>query len=122
MSAPKFNGGQKTKALTEFVDIYPSLCELCGLPLPGHLNGTSFVPLMKEPDMEWKKAVFSRWRDGDSIRTDRYRYTEYTNDKGQVYARMLYDHQLDPMEHVNISELPENKELVERLRMMLRNI
>ncbi|MFC1558728.1 sulfatase, partial [candidate division KSB1 bacterium] len=119
VSARYFKGGQKTNALTEFVDIYPSLCDLCGLQLPGHLQGNSFVPLLRKPNKKWKKAVFSRYRDGDSVRTDRYRYTEYTNDKGQVYARMLYDHQLDPMENVNISELPENRELVERLRKVL---
>ncbi len=120
ISAPGFKGGNKTMALSEFVDIYPSLCELCGLPLPEHLEGTSFVPLMKNPENPWKKAIFSRFYNGDSIRTDRYLYTEWTNDKGNMYARMLYDHRIDPKENINIAERPENKDLVNRLSNMLK--
>ncbi|MCF8432267.1 MAG: sulfatase, partial [Melioribacteraceae bacterium] len=48
--------GSNTDALTEFVDIYPSLCEMSGLPIPEHLQGTSFVPLLERPDQEWKSA------------------------------------------------------------------
>jgi len=118
--APGIHGGKTTEGLTEFVDIYPSLCELCGLELPAGLEGTSFVPLLKDPGRPWKKAIFSRYHDGDSIRTRRYLYTEWKNDEGEVYARMLYDHDLDPKENINISERPENRELVERLSGMLR--
>ena len=119
VSSPGYKAGTTTNALTEFLDIYPSLCELCNLPQPDHLQGISFVPLLEKPNRKWKEATFSRYKDGDSIRTDRYRYTEYSNDKGDVYARMLYDHKEDPMENVNISKLPENKELAERLSRML---
>jgi len=107
-------GGKKSNALTEYLDIYPSLCELCGLALPGHLQGKSFVPLMKSANIPGKKAVFSRFKDGDSVKTDRYRYTEWRGKDGKVYSRMLYDHYIDPFENVNISERPGNKELVEK--------
>jgi len=76
LSTPWHKGGQISNALTEFVDIYPSLAELCNLNLPDHLEGKSFVPLLDNPDLSWKEAVFSRYKDGDSIKTDRYRYTE----------------------------------------------
>ena len=102
------------------MDIYPSLCELCGLEAPSHLEGTSFVPLLREPDKEWKQAVFSRYYDGDSVRTERYLYTEWTDEAGEVYARMLYDHASDPGENVNIAELPANREVVQRLSALLR--
>ncbi|MBN2000161.1 sulfatase, partial [candidate division KSB1 bacterium] len=46
---PGFKPGQRSDHLVEFVDIYPSLCQLAGLPLPPHLEGTSFVPLLKDP-------------------------------------------------------------------------
>ncbi len=118
--APGVKGGVKTSALTEFVDIYPSLCELSNLPLPGHLAGKSFVPLLKNPNLPWKEAVFSRWKDGDSIKTAQYRYTEWYKEDGTVYARMLYDHYVDLAENINISELPENKEVVEKLSKMLQ--
>jgi iduronate 2-sulfatase len=53
--------GRKTDALVELVDMYPTLCELAGIPLPEHLEGHSFVPLLEKPDRPWKKAVFSQY-------------------------------------------------------------
>lgn len=111
----------KCNALVEFVDVYPTLCELAGLPRPDHLEGTSFVPLMDDPGQPWKRAVFSRYHAGDSIRTDRHLYTEWTDDQGHLTARMLYDHDVDPQETKNLSERPENKDLVARLSNALRS-
>ncbi len=118
--APGFRKNNRSRALVEFVDIYPTLCELVGLPLPVHLQGTSVVPLMRDPDLPWKQAAFSRWLNGWSIRTDRYRYTEWRNDKGEITDRMLYDHVNDPGENVNISEAADKRELTARLSYMLQ--
>jgi iduronate 2-sulfatase len=116
---PGLKGGIRTDALTEFVDIYPTLCELAGLPVPKHTEGRSFVPLMKDPNRPWKDAIHSRFHSGQSVRTDRYCYTEWTGKDGKVYARMLYDQKLDPDENTNISERPENAELVKKLAQRL---
>jgi len=120
--APGIKAGTRTNALTEYLDIYPSLCELCELPLAGHLQGKSFVPLLKNPNLPWKKAVFSRYFRGDSVKTDRYRYTEWRDKKDKVYARMLYDHSVDWVENVNISERPQNKTLVGKMSKMIRGL
>ncbi len=122
VTAPGIEGGRRSNALTEYLDIYPSLCELCDLPLPGHLQGRSFVPLLKNPNLPWKEAVFSRYFRGDSVKTDRYRYTEWRRKDGEIYARMLYDHSVDLVENVNISEMPRNKELVNKLSNMLQGL
>ncbi|MFT4690734.1 MAG: sulfatase [Verrucomicrobiia bacterium] len=53
--------GQKTDALVELVDMYPTLCELAGIPLPGHLAGKSFVPLLDNPNRKWKRAALSQF-------------------------------------------------------------
>ncbi|MDQ8180302.1 sulfatase [Pelagicoccus sp. SDUM812005] len=53
--------GKTTDALVELVDMYPTLCELAGLPLPDHLEGTSFKPLLKNPDQPWETAAFSQF-------------------------------------------------------------
>ncbi len=53
--------GVKTDALVELVDIFPTLCELTGIPIPEHLEGHSFAPLMEDPSLPWKKAAFSQY-------------------------------------------------------------
>jgi hypothetical protein len=75
---------------------------------------------MSDPERPWKSAVFSRYFAGDSIRTDRHLYTEWTDDEGSVTARMLYDHEADPAENENVSERPENAGLVAELSAALR--
>ncbi len=120
VSAPGVPGGRRTRALVEFVDIYPTLCELAGLARPEHLEGTSAAPLLASPDRPWKGAALSRYRGGDSIRTDRYRYTRWPPEGDRSAARMLYDHATDPGENVNVAERPENREVVERLERMLQ--
>ncbi|MDM8007730.1 MAG: sulfatase [Phycisphaerae bacterium] len=126
ISAPRQkNAGKTTAALSEFVDIYPTLCELAGLPLPQGLEGTSLVPVMNDPDRSWKKAAFSQYPRqkamGYSIRTDRYRYTEWAEPGQEPAGVELYDHQTDPAENVNIAGLAENKELVVKLSKMLKD-
>ena len=58
----------------------------------------------------------------DSVKTDRYRYTEWRDKKDKVYALMLYDHSVDLVENINISERPRNKGLVEILSKMLQGL
>ncbi|RMG37235.1 MAG: iduronate-2-sulfatase, partial [Methanobacteriota archaeon] len=53
------NRGEKCQALVELIDIYPTLCDLCGLEKPKHLQGISFAPLLQNPEQPWKEAVFS---------------------------------------------------------------
>jgi iduronate 2-sulfatase len=113
LSAPNMkHAGERTKSLVEYVDVYPTLCELAGLKLPDGLEGTSFVPLLDDPSRAWKQAAFSQFpRKGEavmgySMRTDRYRYTEWvTHDsKREVLARELYDEQADPNETANVAD------------------
>jgi iduronate 2-sulfatase len=100
--APGIKGGQRRMGLVETIDLYPSLCELAGLPLPKHLQGRSFLTYMKNSQAEWKTAAVGRFRNGDTIRTDNFRFTEYTNSKGKLTSRMLYDHAADPDENQNV--------------------
>ena len=121
----------KSDALVEFVDIYPSLCELAGLELPGHLQGTSFAPLVEDPDQQWKEGALSYWpvsnRNnpekvimGYTVQTDRYRYTEWIREStGELMARDLFDHQTDPEENSSIANDPENEELMQKLSALL---
>lgn len=114
--APGIAGGVKTDGLTELIDLYPTLCELAGLPIPSHVQGRSLVPLLKDPSMKWSEQAISRFGPGDSIRTATHRFTEYT---GRATGRMLYDHRTDPGENVNISEQAASAGTVEKLTAQL---
>jgi iduronate 2-sulfatase len=117
--------GRRTSALVEFVDIYPSLTELAGLPLPKHLEGTSFVALLRDPKTPWKSAAFSQYPRqaagqrlmGYSMRTDRYRFTRWVerDNPDRFVAAELYDHRTDPQENQNIADDPANAALVGQL-------
>ena len=116
--------GRKTDALVEFVDIYPSLCELAGLPLTDGLEGTSFKPLLDDPHRPWKRAAFSQYPKGGhlgtAMRTDRYRYVEWKNKRGEIVARELYDHQTDPQENENVADKPEHAKVIVKLSAQLK--
>ena len=108
-AGPGVKGGTRTKALSEFVDIYPTLAELCGLRVPEHLEGTSLVGVFRDPARAWKTAAFSQYPRGRimgySMRTDRYRYTRWQQRAGgKVVAVELYDHKKDPGENVNVAK------------------
>ncbi len=113
--------GATTEALVEFVDIYPSLADLAGLPLPAHLEGTSFKPLLDDPARPWKSAAFSQYpREklmGYTMRTDRHRFTIWVDakDHAKVDAIELYDHQSDPQENTNVANDPANAATVAQL-------
>jgi arylsulfatase A-like enzyme len=91
---------------------------MAGLAAPQHLQGRSFATLMENPEAEWKSAAVGRYGNGDTIRTDAFRFTEYTNAKGQVTSRMLYEHANDPRENVNVAEIRKDSSirLAEELR------
>lgn len=124
------NSGTRTDALVEFVDIYPTLSELAGLPLPAHLEGTSLLPLLDDPQRSWKSAAFSQYPRssggknmmGYSMRTKDHRFTLWVDrkDHSKVAAPELYDHRTDPQENQNLAAKPENAELVEELSAQLR--
>lgn len=118
----------RSRALVEFVDIYPTLSELCGLPVPAHCEGRSFASLLADPDRAWKPAAFSQYPRfnrgnvmGYTMRTDRYRYTEWLDrDQGVVLARELYDHETDPQEDVNAADEPARAPVIAELSAQLK--
>lgn len=133
ITAPGKGRGVRSNELVELVDLYPTLADLGGLPVPGELEGTSLVPLLTKPDQSWKSAVFSQfprpWQYkgepetmGYAIRTDRYRYVEWRNFKtDEVKATELYDHQNDPGEVNNIANISANIALIRELKQKLHD-
>jgi iduronate 2-sulfatase len=132
ISAPGVTkAGTRTKAMVETVDLYPTLCQLAGLPtprLPQTLDGQSLVPVLERPDLAGKEAIFHvfprhRQPDGEilgrGVRTERYRLVEWKKpDAAPDTADLeLYDYQSDPLETKNLAEA--QPEIVAKLRAML---
>ena len=105
--------GTQSDALVELVDIFPTLCDTCQIPILSELEGLSMLPVIEQPTRPWKTAAFSQRNYGATIRTERYRYTEFQK------QRELYDYSLDPNSDFNIAHLPENAELVAYLKERL---
>ena len=126
--APGFDQPLVARAPTEFVDVFPTLCELAGIPTPETLDGKSLVPMMSEADVSIKPFAVSQYPYegcmGYSIRTDRYRYTEWLHDwrtserysPDLVRGRELYDYEKDPMETMNRVDDPEHSEILKGLQ------
>jgi len=131
ISAPGMEAkGKHTPALTEFVDIYPTLCELTGLPLPNHLQGKSFAPLLNNPETPWKDVALSQFPRqrgevmGYSMRTDRYRFTEWkkTENPDEIVAVELYDHSdNNPIAKENLALQPAYADTIKALSAQLEN-
>ena len=112
--------GTPTSALVELVDLYPTLTDLCALPEPEGLEGTSFRPVLEDPERPWKESVFSEAKrnraHGRSVRTARYRFTEWTPLDGKGPSEFeLYDVENDPKEYDNLASTPAGTEIIQRL-------
>ncbi|WP_198840434.1 sulfatase [Aureibaculum flavum] len=132
--------GKLSNALTEFVDVYPTLIDLSGFQVPQYLHGKSLIPILENSNASVKEAAFSQFllgrygskedrkveRMGYTVRTDRYRYVEWylwkkkEKEKGDFITRELFDHKTDPQENINIANNSENDELISQLSEQLK--
>jgi len=128
--------GAQTDALVEFVDLYPTLAQICGLAAPDKVEGISLLPLLEKPGRPWKSAVFSQYprsfqgnrhrKHGDlmgyAVRTERHRYIEWRNWKtGSIQARELYDHANNPNETRNLAKETAQAENIKHLNKILQS-
>ncbi|MHA7942279.1 sulfatase [Formosa sp. 3Alg 14/1] len=130
--------GKRIEALSELVDIFPTLCDLSGVEKADYFQGTSLTPLFSNPNLAWKDAVFTQFRrrarvskDGNeymgySMQTKQYHYIEWyawdneAKEKGAYATAELYDHAVDPNETVNIAGQSDQKQLIEQLSVQLK--
>lgn len=122
-------GSSDCDRVVEFVDVYPTLVELCGLPQPPSLQGRSLRPLLADPSTKWDSAAVTqvlRPADGRlsepvmgrSVRTERWRYTQWN--RGAA-GEEIYDHWHDPDEFTNLAELPRHEALKRELAEHFRD-
>jgi iduronate 2-sulfatase len=123
VAAPGSKQGAKTRSLVETVDLYPTLCELAGLPAPDGLDGRSFADMLKDPDQTIRDHVIHVYprgqRLGRAIRTDRHRLVEWKvpGSSADSAELELYDYETDPLETKNLAI--DQPETVANLRALL---
>jgi len=110
--------------IVELVDLLPTLCELLDMPMPGNIEGTSLVPLLRRPKQPWKKAAFTvcsiAGYVGRSVRTKRWRYALWQSQKTDAKEFELYDLKADPWEQNNLAKNPDYAGEVEKMAALLK--
>jgi uncharacterized sulfatase len=132
IAGPGVKGRGASPRTVEMLDIYPTLVELCGMPQPKHkLEGKSLAPLLAEPKSQWNRPAYSQIQRGTdqkdghaplmgrSVRTERWRYTEWDGGKAGVE---LYDHENDPHEYKNLADDEDHSKTVAELQKLLNRI
>ena len=124
--------GEKSDSPTEFVDVFPTLCQLAGLPVPKSCEGKSLVPVLENPEASVREAAmeqFPRGNDkmGYTLRDKRYRYVKWVKmdyyggeRTGPTVATELYDYEKDPLETVNQARNPEYRQVVEKFERLFK--
>lgn len=115
--------GRATTRTVEFVDLFPTLADLCGVPAPAGLAGVSLRPLLENPDAPWDRPAYTQVlragnKMGRTVRTGRWRYTEW--DEGRAGIE-LYDHTVDPREYQNLADDARHAATMAQLRGLLRS-
>lgn len=124
VSAPGMKALGKTSAsLVELLDLFPTLCDLTGVPALPKLEGKSIRPLLDDPAAKFHDAAFTQARRGAnaenwgrSVRTARWRCTEWDEGRSGIE---LYDHDADPQEYTNLADKPEHAAVLKELRALL---
>jgi len=110
--------GTRCERTVSLLDIYPTLADLCGLPVGEHLEGKSLRPLLADPEAEWDRPVVTtHGRNNHAVRSERYRYIRYSDGTEE-----LYDHENDPMEWTNRAGDPELDEVKRELARWLPKV
>ncbi len=117
IAGPGIPAGETRDSLVYLFDLFPTMCELAGLPIPETVEGTSLVRAVKE-GTEVRSSVFSAYRDFQrTVKTKHWKLTlHHVNGTETV---QLFDLQKDPLEMKNLSVMPENAPVVEDLRKQL---
>jgi arylsulfatase A-like enzyme len=115
------HSGQVCPRVVEYLDLYPTLLDLCGLPHAPWLEGRSLRSLLENPRAPWDKPAYTvqvrDWYVGRSVRNERWRYTEW--DEGRRGAA-LFDHERDPQEMRNLAQDLRHVAVVREMSSLLR--
>ena len=115
---PRLTETEPSPRLVELIDLYPTLCDLTGVPVPEHCQGRSFRTLLTKPESGHRYDAYSSYPAhkmlGHSLRFGNYRYTEWRDDAEQVKARVLTNLKNDPGEVTNLVDDSKHAEALAR--------
>lgn len=111
---PGGRGGESFSP-AEFVDLFPTLCDLAGIPAPDGLQGKSLSRAVRRPSARVKRYAYIQWGEGLCVTDRRYAYAVWFGEEGDVVAEMLFDHRRDPGENVNVASRPQYRSVVRRM-------
>ncbi|HUQ69706.1 MAG TPA: sulfatase, partial [Planctomycetaceae bacterium] len=122
ISAPNVKANGQTVAVpVQSLDVYPTLCELCGIATPKGLEGHTLTTLLNDPAAKWDHPAYSVAGNaknlGVAVRTARYRYAEYNGGEG---GAMLFDEVNDPQESKNLIDDPQHQGVKSELSNLAR--
>ena len=128
--------GRRCARLVESIDLFPTLCDLAGVPIPSSLEGRSLVPLLEDPEQPWAEAAYSQFlRDnpgdgygldrmwmGHAVRSSTHRYVAWRDfETGELLAEELYDHREDPDENRSVRDNADQAGVLRRMRELERS-
>ncbi len=112
--------GRKIETITEFVDLYPTICAAAGVEIPSHTEGENLVPSITDSKTTSKDYAVVKWKRGVTLIDPKYTYTEWYNDNDGSIANMLFDRANDPHELRNLANDPKYKIIVDQQSELLR--
>ena len=126
IAAPGAGGnGKACYRIVQSMDLYPTLAELCGLPLAEGIEAVSLTSLLRNPAAEWNRPAYSVWSEdgrtfhGVAVRNEKWRYAEYGPDG--VNGAMLFDPRQDPLEMTNLANDPKYAAVCAELSALTRS-
>tara|TARA_B100001769_G_scaffold14001_1_gene9581 strand:+ start:1667 stop:3112 length:1446 start_codon:yes stop_codon:yes gene_type:complete len=123
VSSPKMQKGFQTDTMVEYVDLYPTICEIVGIKPPNYIHGKSFVQVLKNPELEHKSEIYSRYQTMEVVQDKKYSYHEVLQHKtGKVLYNMLFDMENDNKQYFNISNKPEYQKIVDSYSKKLKKM
>jgi arylsulfatase A-like enzyme len=119
LAGPGIPRGERRDALCTLCDVYPTVCDLTGLSVPGSVEGTSLVPVLLGRSKTHADSLFFAYKDVQrAVRTDRHKLIEYTV-AGQRTTQ-LFDLDADPWETRSLAGDPAQAGQISALRARLR--
>ena len=122
ISSPGMKKNVTTNSMVEYVDLYPTLCDIAGIDPPEYIHGKSFKKILENPDFETKKEIYSRYHTLEVVQDHKFSFHEVLNDDGSVRYNMLFDMVNDKNQFYNIATKPQNKGIINMYSKKLKKM